>query len=165
MAAMWVASHAPERVDRMVLVCTSARLGPPELWRSRAATVREQGMAGVVDGVLGRWLTADFVAREPSARDGLRAMLLATPSDGYAACCGAVETMDLEDDLAAVTAPTLVIAGLEDEATPPAHAQAIVARIPGATLALVAGAAHLANVARPELVGELMSDHLTGKPS
>jgi pimeloyl-ACP methyl ester carboxylesterase len=60
-----------------------------------------------------------------------------------------------------VTAPTLVIAGLEDESTPPAHAQRIAAGIAGSRLTLIAGAAHLANVSRPELVGQLMSNHLT----
>jgi 3-oxoadipate enol-lactonase len=89
-------------------------------------------------------------------------MLLATPVEGYASCCGAIERMDLEDALSTVVAPTLVIAGLEDESTPPAHAQRIVDRIPDARLALVAGAAHLANIARPDLVGQLMHDHLTG---
>jgi pimeloyl-ACP methyl ester carboxylesterase len=159
---MWLASNAPERVDRMVLVCTSARLGPPELWQSRAATVRAEGIGAVVDGVLSRWLPAGFAERDPDAAAKLRSMLLATPVEGYASCCGAVERMDLEPGLSTVVAPTLVIAGLEDEATPPAHAQNIVGRIAGARLALVSGAAHLANISRPNLVGQLMHDHLTG---
>jgi 3-oxoadipate enol-lactonase len=162
MVAMWLGSHAPERVDRMVLVCTSARLGPPDMWQTRAATVRAQGTAAVADGVLGRWLPADYAERNPDAAASLRAMLLATPVEGYASCCGAIERMDLEDALSKVVAPTLVIAGLEDESTPPAHAQRIVDRIPDARLALVAGAAHLANIARPDLVGQLMHDHLAG---
>ena len=162
MVAMWLASNAPERIDRMVLVCTSARLGPPEAWQIRAATVRAQGIAAVAEAVLRRWLPADFAERHPDAVDNLRAMLLATPAEGYALCCGVVEHMDLEDALSTVVAPTLVIAGLEDVSTPPAHAQRIVDRIPDARLALVAGAAHLANISRPELVGQLMHDHLTG---
>lgn len=162
MVAMWLASHAPDRVDRMVLVCTSARLGPPELWRSRASQVRAEGVASVADGVLGRWLPAGFAEQHPETAAGLRAMLVGTPVEGYASCCSAVERMDIEDGLSTVVAPTLVIAGLADESTPPAHARNIVRRIPGARLALVAGAAHLANISRPDLVGQLMSDHLTG---
>jgi 3-oxoadipate enol-lactonase len=46
MVAMWVAAHAAERVDRLALLCTSARLGPPELWQQRARTVTEQGIGG-----------------------------------------------------------------------------------------------------------------------
>jgi 3-oxoadipate enol-lactonase len=165
MVAMWVASHAPERVDGMVLVCTSARLGPPEMWQTRAQTVRAHGMAAIAEQVLGRWLPHDFAGQHPEARQGLWDMLVATPVEGYAGCCAAIEHMDLEDELSKVVASTLVIAGLEDESTPPPHAQRIVERIPDARLALVSGAAHLANISRPDLVGQLMRDHLTGTAS
>ena len=87
-------------------------------------------------------------------------MLTSTPAEGYAACCGVIETMDLEPDLPRITAATLVVAGLADGATPPAHARRIADAVPGARLALIAGAAHLANVARPELVTQLLVDFL-----
>jgi 3-oxoadipate enol-lactonase len=161
MVAMWVASHAPERVDRMTLLCTSAKLGPPEMWRTRATTVRAEGIQAIADAVLGRWFPAEFAAREPDIVAELRASLLSTPVEGYASCCAAIEAMDLEPDLTRVSAPTLVVAGLADESTPPAHAQRITELIIGSRLALVAGAAHLANVARPDAVGQLMIDHLT----
>ncbi len=161
MVAMWVASHAPERVERMTLVCTSAKLGPPEMWQARANAVRADGMGAIADTVLGRWFTAEFATRQPETVADLRAILLSTPVEGYASCCAAIETMDLEPDLKRVAAPTLVIAGLADESTPPPHAQRITELIPGSRLALVAGAAHLANVARPDLVGQLMIEHLT----
>jgi 3-oxoadipate enol-lactonase len=165
MVGMWMASHAPERVDRMVLICTSARLGPPEMWQTRANAVRAQGMGGIADQVVGRWLPRSYAAQHPEAVQLLRGMLMATPVDGYVACCAAIERMNLEDQLSTVAAPTLVIAGLEDESTPPPHSQRIVERIPDARLALVSGAAHLANVSRPDLIGQLIRDHLTGAPA
>lgn len=161
MVAMWIGAHVPDRVERIVLVCTSAKLGPPEMWQARAKTVRAEGMGAIADALLGRWVPAEFATRRPDIVENLRAMLLSTPVEGYAACCAAIETMDLEPDLARVTAPTLVIAGLEDEATPPAHAQNIASRIAGSRLSVVAGAAHLANISQPELIGQLMSDYLT----
>jgi 3-oxoadipate enol-lactonase len=163
MVSMWIAAHAPHRVDRLALVCTSAHLGPPETWAQRAATVRAQGLAAIADAVLQRWVPPDFARANPEVVEQLRAMLLATPADGYAGCCAAIETMDLQPDLPRVGAPTLVIAGLDDEATPPAHAQRITALIPGSRIALVAGAAHLANISRPELVGQLMADFLSAE--
>jgi 3-oxoadipate enol-lactonase len=163
MVAMWVASHAAKRVHRMTLVCTSAKLGPPEIWQTRARTVRAEGIEAIADSVLERWLPGAFAARRPDILADLRATLLSTPVEGYAACCAAIETMDLEPDLKRVTAPTLVIAGLADESTPPAHAERISELISGSRLALVAGAAHLANVARPKLVGQLMTDHFTAE--
>jgi pimeloyl-ACP methyl ester carboxylesterase len=132
------------------------------MWQTRAHAVRTQGMGGVADQVLGRWLPASYAAQNPETRQFLRGMLLATPVEGYASCCAAIEHMNLEDALSKVAAPTLVIAGLEDESTPPPHSQRIVERIPDARLALVSGAAHLANVSRPDLIGQLIRDHLTG---
>jgi 3-oxoadipate enol-lactonase len=160
MVAMWLGAHAPDRVDRLVLMCTSAKLGPPEMWAQRAKTVRTEGLGAIVDPILGRWVPAEFAERRPDVVEELRAMFLATPVEGYANCCGAVERMDLEPDLPKVVAPALVMAGLADESTPPAHAQRIASLVPNARLALVAGAAHLANVARPDLVTQLVADYL-----
>jgi 3-oxoadipate enol-lactonase len=162
MVSMWLAAHAPERVDRLALVCTSAKLGPPRQWADRAAAVRAGGMGAVADTVLARWTPAGFAGAHPDVVAGLRAMLLATPPDGYAAACAAIGAMDLEPDLGRITAPTLVLTGDADEATPPEHAHRIAALIPDSEVVLVPGAAHLANVARPDLVGQLLADFLSG---
>ena len=87
-----------------------------------------------------------------------------TPPEGYASCCDAIRVMDLQPDLPSITAPTLMIAGLVDEATPPAHAQRIAALIPDCQLSLVAGAAHLANVSRPAVISDQLLTFLTGDP-
>jgi 3-oxoadipate enol-lactonase len=54
--------------------------------------------------------------------------------------------MDERADLPTIGAPTLVIGGWEDPATPPEHQQAIADGIPGAELLTVSPGAHLANV-------------------
>lgn len=162
MVAMWVAAHAPDRVDRLALVCTSARLGPPQAWAERAATVRAEGLRAIADAVVSRWTPPEFARRHPDVVADLRAMLTSTPAEGYLGACAAIETMDLEPDLGRITAPTLVIAGLDDQAIPPAHGQRIAALVQGAQLALVAGAAHLPNVSRADLVGQLLDDFLSG---
>jgi len=161
MVAMWVAAHAPERVDRLALLCTSAKLGPPELWAGRAAAVRAGGMAAIADSVVARWFPDGFADDGTSAR--MREVLLATPPEGYAACCGAIEVMDLEPVLPTIAAPTLVIAGGEDPATPPEHAARIAAAVPGARLATVDGAAHLANLSHPDDVTRLLVDFLDSR--
>ncbi|MEV4808951.1 3-oxoadipate enol-lactonase [Micromonospora avicenniae] len=159
MVGMWFAAHAPDRLRRLVLLCTSASLGPARGWRDRAATVRAEGVAAIADGVVARWFTPAYAATRPDVVDAHRAMLAATPADGYAACCEAIATMDLRDDLRQIEAPTLVVAGADDPATPVEHARAIVERIPQARLAVVEDAAHLANVEQPEQVSRLMSEH------
>jgi 3-oxoadipate enol-lactonase len=160
MVAMWLAAHAPERVDRLVLCCTSARLGPPESWAQRAGTVREHGTEAIADLVVGRWVTPAYAARHPDRLAALRAMIASTPAEGYASCCGVIERMDLTADLPGIRAATLVIAGADDPAIPPAHGAAIAGAIPGARLAVLPDAAHLANVEQAEAVNGLILDHL-----
>ncbi|MEU5904551.1 3-oxoadipate enol-lactonase [Micromonospora sp. NPDC047467] len=164
MVGMWLAAHAPDRVRRLALLCTSASLGPPAQWWDRAATVRAAGLPVIADAVVSRWFTPAFAAARPDVVTAYRAMLTATSPAGYAASCEAIATMDLRPDLGRVVAPTLVVAGADDPATPLEHAREIVGRIPGARLAVVPAAAHLANVEQPEQVSRLLRDHFDEEP-
>ena len=159
MTGMWLAANAPERVGRLVVMCTSAMLAEEHDWPARAKLVREQGPAAIADATIERWFTPGFVARDPDTVAKLRATLSDTPPEGYAGCCDAIGGMDLLADLARIEAPTLVIAGRLDPATPPAHAERIAAGIPGARLELVE-AAHLANIECAEEVTRLTLSHL-----
>ncbi|GAA4702175.1 3-oxoadipate enol-lactonase [Phytohabitans rumicis] len=162
MVGMWLGAHAPDRVDRLVLCCTSARPGPPEAWAQRASTVRADGLESIADVLVSRWVTAPYAARHPDRLATLRAMIAGTPAEGYASCCGVLERLDLTADLPAIRAATLVVHGEDDPAIPPAHSAAIAAAIPGARLALVPAAAHLANVEQVETVTNLIMEHLDG---
>jgi 3-oxoadipate enol-lactonase len=160
MVGMWLAAHAPERVERLALVSTSARLGPPELWTERAAVARAQGTAALTEMQVARWFTPSFRERAPAAVAAVLAMLAATPGEGYAGCCEAIREMDLRADLAAITAATLVVVAADDPATPPPHAEAIAAGIGHARLELVEDAAHIVSVEQPQRVTGLLLDHL-----
>ncbi|MBX7267169.1 3-oxoadipate enol-lactonase [Micromonospora sp. Llam7] len=159
MVGMWLAAHAPDRIDRLALLCTSASLGPADGWRSRAATARAGRLDTIADAIVERWFTPAFAAAHPDTVAAYRDMLVATPAAGYAACCEAIAGMDLRPDLAAVRAATLVIGAAGDPATPPGHAADIAERIPSARLAVLDGAAHLANVEQPEAVTRLLTAH------
>ena len=151
MISMWVAAHAPERVERLVLCCTSAKLGPPEAWHERAATVRADGVQAVADAVLGRWFTPGFREAHPELIERMRGILAATPREGYAGCCEAIAAMDLTGALPSIAAPTLVVAGEQDPSTPPEHGRRIAELIPDARLEVIAPAAHIATMERPDL--------------
>jgi 3-oxoadipate enol-lactonase len=159
MTSIWVAAHAPERVDRLVLCCTSARFGPEaaEVYRARAATVREKRVDAVADGALERWFTPAFRQAQPELMAQIRRGLTETSPEGYASCCEALAELDLLPLLGSVKAPTLVIAGAEDPATPPDHGRAIAAGITGARFELIDGAAHLANIEKAEQVTPLIA--------
>jgi 3-oxoadipate enol-lactonase len=157
MIGMWTAAHAPERVERLAVICTSAHLGPAAAaYAERAATVRSQGVEAVADAVLERWFTPGFRQANPGFVARMREMLVATPREGYAGCCEALAAMDLRADLDKIRAPTLVLAGEDDLATPPEHGRAIAEGVSGAQLSVVSQAAHLASVERAEVVTSLL---------
>ncbi|WP_069812218.1 alpha/beta fold hydrolase [Streptomyces sp. TP-A0874] len=159
-----LALHHPERVEALAMVCSSARFGPAQGWRDRARLVREQGTGPLLEGTAGRWF-ADPATAATDPGSGLLADLAAADPAGYAACCDALADYDLRSQLGGITAPTLVIAGREDPATPPAHARELVDAIPGASLLELAGAAHLAGVERPAAVSGALQAHLTSLPA
>jgi 3-oxoadipate enol-lactonase len=155
--AMWVAANASERIDRLVLACTSARFGEPGQWLERAALVRNHGLERIADGIVARWFTPaarrDVVAR-------FRQMLVDTSPEDYAACCEALARWDFRDRLADIRTPTLVLAGAEDLAAPLDDAELLARGIPDTKLVVLSGAAHLANVEQAEAFSRLVTEHL-----
>jgi 3-oxoadipate enol-lactonase len=160
MVGMWLASEAPELVERLVLCCTSARFAP-DTFDSRARTVRADGVGAIADAVVERWFTPAFREGRPEIAEWARRMLLETPDEGYAGCCEAVRDADLSDTLGTISASALVIAGADDPAAPPDQAESIRDSIPGASLQVVSEAAHLANIEQPEAVTQAILDHLS----
>jgi 3-oxoadipate enol-lactonase len=160
MTGMWLAAESPERVERLVLLCTSALLVPKSVWDERIATATEQGMTALVDGVIERWFTPAFRSENPATVEKMATTLRETDPEGYAGCCAAIRDMDLRDRLPSIKAPTLVVSGAEDPATPPEHGRLIRDAIPGARFEVVPGAAHIANVERPEEITQLILTHL-----
>jgi len=160
MVGMWLASHAPERIAALGLCCTSAYLPPASMWADRAALVRSQGMGPVAGQAAGRWFTPAFRRHDPPAVAVIVDAMRAVDPVGYAGCCEAISGMDQRDSLAAIAAPTLVIAGAEDPATPPWHGAVIASGISGSRLTVIRGASHLANVSMPGQVTVALLGHL-----
>ncbi|MGE0219292.1 3-oxoadipate enol-lactonase [Mycolicibacterium sp.] len=160
MTAMRLAGRHPDRVDRLALLCTAAQLLPADAWTQRAAAVRAEGSAAVAAGVVERWFTPRYLAAHPDRRAAYQAMIAATPAEGYAGCCEAIAELDLRQTLSAIAAPTLVIAGADDPATPPAKLDQIATAIGDSTLIVVDDAAHLANVEQSGAVTAALLEHL-----
>lgn len=158
--ALWAAAHAGERVDRLVVCFSSADFGPADGWLARAELVRREGTEAVADAVLARWLTPAAAAEQPQLPARMREMLVATPAAGYASSCEAIAALDLGPELGAITAPTLVVSGAEDPATPPEHGRRIAAAVAGARFTELPAAAHLGNVERPAAFNAILLDAL-----
>lgn len=149
MVGMWLAANHPSRIRRIVLASTSAHMAPQQPWIDRAALVRAEGMASVVQPTLERWLTPEFLAANSPAVTVTRDQLIGTDPQGYAGCAVAVGEMDLRSALGSITAPSLVIVAENDPSTPPSHGEFIAEAITGSELVRVQGR-HLALVEHPE---------------
>ena len=145
MTGMWLGANAPDRVERLVLANTAARVAAPDVYDARIAKVRAEGMASISDAVMQRWFTPEFAAAEPATIARMKAMMERVPVEGYAGCCAAVRDMDQREALARITAPTLVVVGSRDGATPPADGRFVASRIAGAEVVELP-AAHLSNI-------------------
>jgi 3-oxoadipate enol-lactonase len=161
MVGMRLAVREPERVDRLALLCTSAKTDP-QAYLDRAATVRAGGTVPLAATIVGRWLTPAYAAEHPDLVARLEAMIAGCDDEGYAACAEVVARLDEREDIGRITAPTLVISAADDEALPPDHQKAIADGIPRAELLTVGPAAHLANLERTlEITGALLA-HFDG---
>jgi len=160
MVGMWLASEVPERISRLVLVCTSALLGPKEVWDERISVSRKDGVGALEDAVLERWFTPEFRAARPETVERVGRDLRETSAEGYAGCCAAIRDMDLRSRLGSIRAPTFVISGSDDPSTPPEHGEFIHDGISGSEFMVVEQAAHLANIEQPETVNRAILEHL-----
>ena len=160
MVGQWLGANAPERIDRLILANTCSYYPDPTNWNNRIKAVSENGLASIADTVIAAWLTADFREREPQIAAKLKAMLIASPVQGYIACCEALSTLDQRALLPQIKAPTLVIAGRHDTSTPVDASVFIRSQIPNASMTLL-DAAHISNVEQPHSFSEAVVGFLT----
>jgi 3-oxoadipate enol-lactonase len=149
MVGMWLATHVPHRIGRAVLANTAAFMGPSSLWDGRIALARQSGMQAVAAPTLARWFPPAFHASAADVVEAMRPAILATPVDGYVACCEAIRDMDQRDSIRSITTSTLVIVGANDTATTPADGQFIHEAIAGSCMVTLP-AGHISAVETPE---------------
>jgi 3-oxoadipate enol-lactonase/4-carboxymuconolactone decarboxylase len=153
--AQQMAAEAPERVASLVLMDTAAEFPPPEAWQQRIDIAAAQGMAGLVDMVMPRWVVDASLA----SSQGLRRMLLATDPQGYAASAAALRDARAAEITGRIACPATVVVGERDIATPPAMAQALRDMIPGAELVTIPEAAHIPTLECAEAVNAALLGH------
>jgi len=157
----WLALNAPERLEKLVLANTAAKIGTAETWNARIAIVEQDGLRTIIPGTLERWFTAGFRATQPEIVADIEAMLWATDSRGYASCCAAIRDADFRMNLREFVTPTLVISSTHDPVTPPDDGRFLAEGIAGARYVELA-AAHLSNVEAAEGFNAALLDFLVG---
>jgi 3-oxoadipate enol-lactonase len=160
MTAQALAVRHPELLRTVTIANSSAHYPDQAPWRARAETVAARGVAAIAPGAVSRWLTPAFAATPEGqvAAEQLQAVLLANDPQAYIESCNAVAAIDFRDSNRRIAVPTLVIGGLQDEATPFAMSEAIAAAIPNARLASI-DAAHVSAVERPVEFAQLLIDY------
>ena len=158
--AQTLALEHPDRLTALVLCSTGPSFGEPETWRERAARVRAEGTGFLVETTRDRWFTAELRESRPQVVRRVMAMLAGTSPVGYAGCCDALASYDVTGRLGEISAPTRVVAGTEDPVSPPEVTRALAEAIPHADLVMIEGAAHIANLARPEEFDAAVLEHL-----
>ncbi len=159
MVGMWLGANANNRIDKLILSNTSSYFADKNGWNDRLKLVREKGLAAFAPANMERWFTKQFRERAPQIVKGVAEMFAATPLEGYLSCGAAVRDMDHRPLLAKITAPTLVIAGRYDPATPLEGNEFIRQHILGAKIAVLE-AAHLANIEQPKVYADTVLEFL-----
>lgn len=149
-----------ERVERLVLAHTAARIGTPDVWRARAQQARVQGARSLADATLERWFSRAFAAREPLVLAAIRDAFAQTDGEGYASNCEAVGTADLTGEVGRIHAPTLVMTGRSDPSVAPDLSRALADGIAGAHFVEL-DAQHLSNIERPDEFTQTVLGFLT----
>ncbi len=159
MVGQWLGANAPDRIEKLILSNTNFYYADKGPWNDRIKFLRENGLAKLVDGNMQRWFTEGFRQRAPDVIARMKAMFIATDPAGYIACCEAIRDMDFRASNPTIKAPTLVIVGAQDPATPPSAGEAIQQQIKGAKLASI-DAAHISNMEQPKLYTETVLNFL-----
>lgn len=160
LVAQGLATKRLDLVRAMVLANTAAKIGGPALWQTRAAQVAAEGLAayapGAMERIFGRkWQDAPEMPR-------IRALLEATMPEGWIGCAQAISGADFYTTTAALTLPTLVIAGQNDGTTPPDLVRETAELIRGHRWELMRGTGHLPMVEKPAEFTALLADFLVG---
>lgn len=145
-----LAVKAPERLLSLTLANTASLFPTREMWDARISSALEHGMASISDAVLQRWFTDAFAREDPDLFATMRKMFQEIDPRGYAACCAAVRDVNLQDQVARIRTPTLVICGDDDVATPPSASEFLADHIDGAHLVRIKNAAHISSVEQPQ---------------
>jgi len=140
---MWLGANAPERLNRLILSNTAAKIGNDDGWNAR----------------IDRWFTAEFQAKAPGEIEKIRKVFERSDAAGYIASCQAVKAFDFREKVADVRVPTLLIAGTRDPATTPVDTKFVADRIAGSRFVEL-NASHLSNIEQREKYSAAVAEFL-----
>lgn len=159
LTGLWLACYQPARMLSVTVINSAARIGDEAGWRSRAQTVRKAGLRDIAASSPQRWFSPSFYQSAPDTVAALCQQLAASNAEGYAACCEALATADLREQIGEITRPVLLIAGEHDPVTTVADARFMHQRITGSQMTVV-DASHLSTIEAPDAVNAALLSFL-----
>lgn len=141
----WLAVHAPERFQRIILSNTAAKIGTSESWNQRIDQVHSHGMQSIADAVIARWFTEEFARSQPQTVAFMREMLISCNPDGYIAACAAIRDVDLRAQTRSICTPVCILGGTRDPVTTMEDGEWLHQQIPGSHFAALP-ASHISNI-------------------
>lgn len=155
----WLGIYAPERLKKLVVANTAAKVGSTDGWIIRAKAVRAEGLDTIADSAASRWFSPSFVNSQPSIISKLVAHLRSENAEGYASCCEALATADLREEIHAIPNSTLIIAGQYDSVTTESDAVLMHQKIKDSKMVALP-ASHISNIEAEKLFTQVLSDFL-----
>ena len=150
--ALGLAQRHPDRVARAI-VCDSGCASTPQSaqqWEERIVAAQKGGMEPLVEPTVTRWFPPDIVAKNPAYLDTVRAMVRATPVNGFIGCAAALADHDFRSAVASTKPPVLFIAGEKDAGGAVLAAmKSLHQALPGSRYVELAGAGHISNLDDP----------------
>ena len=159
MIGMWLSLHAPQRLYKVVLSNTAAKIGTPEFWNPRIEKVRRGGMTSVSGAVIERWFTPAYRLSSPTVVDATQRMLESADPEGYVANCAAVRDFDARSAISGIDVPILIVTGTHDPATTVTDGRYLAGQIKGAHFVEL-NASHLSNIEARDRFNEEVSTFL-----
>ena len=156
----WLALEAPNRLDKLILCNTAARIGTPAAWQERINLIRKNGLSRLADYLVNRWFSSDYAAKQPEIVERFAADLRLFPVVTYLAGCEAIRDADFRDRANQIKTRTLIIAGQQDRAATPADADLLHDQIHLSQLVSFP-CGHLACVEQPTGFTQALVDFLT----
>lgn len=160
--ALTLARDHPERVVRAGVVGAPRRFGVPDAWHERAAVVRANGTASLVEGLLERWVPPEWSTRHPSDRDRVAGWVRSCDDEAYARHCEALAEFEFAPDHAIET-PALLVTGRDDPVASPASVLDLATSFTTATTVVLGRSRHLPCLSEPRALATLLDAHLGGR--
>ncbi|GAA1939638.1 hypothetical protein GCM10009689_20690 [Brevibacterium antiquum] len=147
-----LALEHPDSLTGLVACATATKFGTDESWAERIKDVAEDGTRGQLDDTADRWFAAGFLTEDIASGPAILTDLAMIDDAAYIACARAVTQYDVTGRLAAVTTPTLFIAGSQDPGFTPEAMAELSAQVADSAMVVIPDAAHLPMAEHPDIV-------------